>query len=324
MKLVVFADGNLANLLTKSINENNAFELVGTTYRLTELLAIINKHQKLIILFDARSGLNAGVVSAVKSKGMRIISLCETIKDGFVFLNEGAHDMCVLPKTIDIADQRSFTQTLSAKIKLLYKEYDVNTRSLKIDNSARVNKVIAIGSSTGGTECILQILKNLPSDVPPILIVQHMPTVFTKLYAKRLNSQCPMSVWEAQDGDELKVGLALIAPGDQQMRITTRGGRYVVSCTKEAPVSGHIPSVDALFHSVATVMRRNAVGVILTGMGKDGAKGLVEMKQNGAFTIGQDKKSSVVYGMPQSAFDLGGVCVQGSPDTIPKLIMENI
>ena len=159
--------------------------------------------------------------------------------------------------------------------------------------------LIGLGASTGGTEATLEVMKRLPADIPGMVIVQHMPTGFTKMYAERLNKLCRMEVREAREGDEIRRGLALIAPADLQCRVfRTPVGGYRVSCTRGARVSGHRPSVDALFQSMAENVRCPMVGIIMTGMGRDGASGLLAMKQKGAYTIGQDEDSCVVYGMP--------------------------
>jgi possible glutamate methylesterase protein len=185
-------------------------------------------------------------------------------------------------------------------------------------------ELIAMGASTGGTEALLAVLKELPGNLPPIVITQHMPPVFTEMYAERLNRLCAMEVREAKDGDELYSGLCLIAPGGLQMRVhkDVLGAR--VSCTEEDKVSGHCPSVDVLFHSVAEQYEASAIGILLTGMGKDGAKGLLAMHERGAYTLGQDEKSSVVYGMPMEAYKLGAVSQQGNLEQIPQYLLQRL
>ncbi|MDL2234284.1 CheB methylesterase domain-containing protein, partial [Ruminococcaceae bacterium OttesenSCG-928-L11] len=163
------------------------------------------------------------------------------------------------------------------------------------------------GASTGGTEAILAVLRDLPANMPGIVMVQHMPPVFTKMYAERLNGLCKVRVREAQDGDRVEPGLALLAAGDKQMKLASDANGYYVRCGGTDKVSGHCPSVDFLFDSVAKTAAANAIGIILTGMGADGAKGMLAMKNAGAYTIGQDKDSCVVYGMPMVAYNLGGV-----------------
>jgi len=171
----------------------------------------------------------------------------------------------------------------------------------------KADQIIAVGASTGGTEAIRHFLERMPSDCPGIVIVQHMPEIFTKQFAKRLNEQCGIRVKEAENNDPVEAGTALIAPGNKHMMLHRIGHRYSVK-TKDGPlVNRHKPSVDVLFRSVARYAGNKAVGVILTGMGGDGAKGLLEMKEAGAVTIAQDEQSSIVFGMPKEAIKLGAV-----------------
>ncbi len=169
------------------------------------------------------------------------------------------------------------------------------------------HKVIAVGASTGGTEALREFLTPLPSDTPGIVIVQHMPASFTKSFAERLDSQCQMRVKEAQDGDRILPGHVLIAPGDYHMRVQRSGAVYSVKIDQDAPVNRHRPSVDVLFDSCAQSLGANAVGVILTGMGADGAKGMLSMRRAGAHTLAQDEATCVVFGMPREAILAGGV-----------------
>jgi two-component system chemotaxis response regulator CheB len=167
--------------------------------------------------------------------------------------------------------------------------------------------IIAIGSSTGGTEAVKDVLMALPPNTPPILITQHMPEHFTKTWADRMNGLCRISVKEAEDGDSVLPGHALVAPGSYHMTLVRSGARYSVRINQDPPVNRHRPSVDVTFASVAQYAGANAIGVILTGMGGDGAKEMLTMKQAGAFTIAQDEASCVVFGMPKEAIKLGGV-----------------
>lgn len=189
--------------------------------------------------------------------------------------------------------------------------------------SSNVN-LIAIGASTGGTEAILEVVRQFPAKMPGIVITQHMPPGFTAMYAERLNRICKLEVKEAKHGDKVQPGLVLLAPGGLQMRVVRLGSGYSVSCTDEAKVSGHKPSVDVLFDSVAANVRRNAIGVLLTGMGADGAAGMLRMRKAGAYTIGQDKDSCVVYGMPMEAYKIGAVCQQASLSSIPQVVMAHL
>jgi two-component system chemotaxis response regulator CheB len=186
------------------------------------------------------------------------------------------------------------------------------------------NVLIGLGASTGGTEATLEVMKRLPADIPPMVIVQHMPTGFTKMYADRLNRDCAMEVREAKNGDALRRGLALVAPADHQCRVLRQGTKYIVTCLPGDKVSGHRPSVDALFQSMAEQVECKMVGIIMTGMGQDGAAGLLAMRQKGAYTIGQDKDSCVVYGMPGVANDIGAVQVQASCENIASVLLQHL
>lgn len=168
------------------------------------------------------------------------------------------------------------------------------------------HKVVAVGASTGGTEALVRLLSSLPADSPGLVIVQHMPAGFTRSFAARLNSLSRMSVKEAEDRDPVLPGHALLAPGDFQMAVERNGAQTAVRVYPGAPVNRHRPSVDVLFHSCAETLGHNAIGVILTGMGADGARGMLAMRQAGAHTVAQDETSCVVFGMPREAIALGG------------------
>lgn len=198
--------------------------------------------------------------------------------------------------------------------------YEINKHSAIDTDKGKM--IIAIGASTGGTEATSLILKQLTRDLPGIVMVQHMPPVFTKLYAERLDSTCFYEVKEAENGDEVLPGRALLAPGDYHMQLVSKGGGYFVKIFQGEKVSGHCPSVDVLFSSVAKVAGNNALGVLLTGMGADGAKGLLEMKEADAVTIGQDKDSCVVYGMPMVAKNMGAVTYELPLDQISRKIFN--
>lgn len=183
-------------------------------------------------------------------------------------------------------------------------------------------QIIAMGASTGGTEALLAILEKLPGNLPPIVITQHMPPIFTNMYAERLNRICKMEVREAKDQDKLYPGLCLIAPGGLQMQVVKDREGLKVSCLEGEKVSGHCPSIDYLFSSVAEECGEHAVGILLTGMGRDGAHGLLLMHEKGAYTLGQDEESSVVYGMPMEAYKLGAVDKQGNLSQIANYLLD--
>ena len=184
--------------------------------------------------------------------------------------------------------------------------------------------IIAIGASTGGTEALKDILEVLPPNTPPIIITQHMPERFTKHFADRLDSICQIQVKEAQHGDSVIPGQALIAPGNYHMELRRSGARYQVHTNQDPPMNRHRPSVDVMFRSVAQFAGSNSLGVILTGMGNDGAAGLLEMKRAGAYTIAQNEESCVVFGMPKEAIKAGGVDKILPLGEIPAAMMERV
>jgi two-component system, chemotaxis family, protein-glutamate methylesterase/glutaminase len=173
----------------------------------------------------------------------------------------------------------------------------------------RADLVVAIGASTGGTEALREVLRGMPAAGPAIVIVQHMPEGFTAAFAEHLDAVCPMIVREARHGDRVQPGLALVGPGNRHLRVVRRGPQLVVDLSSDPPVSRHRPSVDVLFRSVAQAVNAAAIGVIMTGMGADGAEGLLEMKRAGAATIAQDEATCIVFGMPKEAIDRGAVDV---------------
>ena len=213
-----------------------------------------------------------------------------------------------------------------AKVRNIIKS---TTRLPSIANLARGRKVnnkmvVAMGTSTGGTDALQIVLTDMPKHCPPIIIVQHMPPVFTKMFAERLNKICAIEIKEAVNGDRLKDGCALLAPGDFHMELKKDSLGYYVRVFSGEKVSGHCPSVNVLFNSVADVAGKNAIGVIMTGMGSDGATGLLKMRNAGAYTIGQNKETSVVYGMPMVAHNLGACSVQTPLNKISEVICKKL
>jgi len=186
------------------------------------------------------------------------------------------------------------------------------------------HKVVAVGASTGGTEALKELLMPLPADFPGIVIVQHMPETFTSQFAKRLDSLCKIRVQEAQDGDRILPGHALLAPGGHHMQVVRKGMEYSVHVYRGERVNLHMPSVDVLFSSCARSLGRNVVGVMLTGMGADGARGMFEMKQAEAFNIAQDESTSVVFGMPREAIRIGAVDQVLPLGKIPSSLLQRL
>jgi len=230
-------------------------------------------------------------------------------------LDAGAVDFVAKPASNVGQSLKDVIQELAAKI-LANRNAKVKSNTRPSEKRIRqtpavlkgsTDKVIALGASTGGTEALREVILSFPPNSPGIVIVQHMPPKFTKMYADRLNGESPLDIREAKDGDRIIPGRVLIAPGGFHMRVVRSGGQYKVNCAAGPKVSGHCPSVDVLFESVAKDVGANAVGAILTGMGGDGAEGLLKMRQSGAHTIGQDEETCVIYGMPKVAFQKGAV-----------------
>jgi len=265
-------------------------------------------------------------VSALTQKGKRI-----TIEA----LEAGAVD--VVPKpTANIAQSlNDMMMELRTKVKIAstanvshWKNRRTNEKPQVIGMQGSLaestDKVIAIGASTGGTEAIRLVIERFPALAPGVVIVQHMPAGFTRAFAERLNIQCLMEVKEAETGDRIMPGRILIAPGDYQLKVKRSGGYYYVDCLAGEKVNGHCPSVDTMMLSVAEHAGANAVGVMLTGMGHDGSEGMFQMRRAGARTIAQDEKSCIVFGMPKSAFDRGGVESFVPLDKIAQTVLSYI
>ncbi len=244
----------------------------------------------------------------------------------FDAMEAGAVDFVCKPNTVDRTKVGEFIRKeLGTKIKIASTVKVGNLKrveSYPVNGVSTVKKdtVIAIGASTGGTEAIFEVVKQFRTDIPGVVIVQHMPPGFTEMYANRLNNQCQVAVKEAVTGDRVLPGRVLIAPGDKHMRLVKVNGVYQVECKAGEKVSGHCPSVDVLFSSVAKTAGKDALGVILTGMGGDGANGLLEMRKAGAKTIGQNEATCVVYGMPKVAYDIGAVQYQMELSSITNKI----
>jgi len=240
------------------------------------------------------------VVSSLTQAGAKL---------GIEALQAGAVQVLAKPKNAySVGDlEKSLVDAVKAasrtKVEKLVITAEADRQSLAL--SCTTNKILAIGASTGGTRAIEDILLSLTADCPGTVIVQHIPEHFSKSFAVRLNDICKMEVCEATDGDSVTPGRVLIAPGNNHMVLRRSGARYFVEVKPGPAVCGHRPSVDVLFRSVARVGGQNAVGVLLTGMGSDGARGLLEMKEAGAITLTQDEESCVVYGMPMQAVKLG-------------------
>lgn len=244
----------------------------------------------------------------------------------FDAMNAGAVDFVTKPDMQSPKNVEDFINEMINKIKIAFHakvsmEKKVQQSYEGTGKSYDLSKIIVIGASTGGTEAIYSILSQLPPTVPGILVVQHIPPIFSRMFAERLNNQTQLKCKEAESGDFVEPGKVLIAPGDQHIKIKKIGDRFRVEAFQGEKVNGHCPSVDILFESVAKEAGNNAVGILLTGMGYDGARGLLSMRRRGARTIGQDEQSCVVYGMPKAAFEIGAVERQVALTNIPQALI---
>jgi two-component system chemotaxis response regulator CheB len=249
-------------------------------------------------------------------------------------LELGAVDFVTKPKISIQSGMREYSEMICEKIRATARAR-VKPRSVHTVATAAVlpalrspltssEKLIIIGASTGGTEAIREFLMQMPSDCPGILITQHMPEGFTTSFAKRLDSLCKISVVEAAGGERILPGHAYIAPGHSHLMLTRSGANYMTRIEQGEPVNRHRPSVDVLFRSAAAAAGKNAVGVILTGMGKDGAAGMLEMKQAGAHNFAQDEATCVVFGMPREAIALGAAHEIGALQALPGMVLGHL
>ncbi|MFH1148199.1 MAG: chemotaxis response regulator protein-glutamate methylesterase [Pseudomonadota bacterium] len=246
-------------------------------------------------------------------------------------LANGAVDFVLKPFSDGSQDRSEFATEIIGKIKIashgrIVRHPAVNrvkwAKADPIPGSSKLTRnLIAVGASTGGTGAVCEILRALPPGIPPTVIVQHMPGVFTGLYARRLDELCHFSVKQADDMEELRPGNVYIAPGDRHLIVESHRSGWRIRLIDSPPINYHKPCIDLFFESVADTLRANALGIILTGMGNDGAKGLLAMRQRGAFTIAQDESTSLIFGMPRAAIKLNASCEVVPIDRIPGRIM---
>jgi two-component system chemotaxis response regulator CheB len=333
IKVLIVDDSFLfRETLARGIGQDAAIEVVGTASDPFSARDKILEFEPDVMTLDVEMPKMNGIEflkRLMPQHPIPVVVVSAVSDNVFNALNAGAVDFVTKPNMKSQMGMQSFVNELIIKIKIAstakvgrWKLGGQNNKEFTIVERHQTNKILAIGASTGGTEAIYSVLKSMPKDIPPTVIVQHMPPVFTKMYSERLNNSCAMEVKEAENGDKLMPGRVLIAPGDFQMRLKKVGGIYSVECVKGEKVNGHCPSVDVLFESVARYAGSNAVGVILTGMGGDGAKGLLAMRKSGARTIGQDAQSCIVYGMPKVAYDIGAVEKQVPLESISQAIFS--
>lgn len=319
IRVLVVEDSLLfRELLVQNLNADPAIQVVATARDPFEARDAILAFQPDVMTLDVELPRMDGIEFLKKlmpQYPLPVVVISTLGERVFDALNAGAVDFVVKPSAVNKEQITAFIKNeLLVKIKIAsvakvgsWKK-NVQEPMKKPVTEAKKDVIIAIGASTGGTEAIAAVLKQFGTDIPGVVLVQHMPPGFTQMYAHRLNEECRIRVKEAKSGDVVQPGQVLIAPGgDQHMQLVKINGVYQVSLKYAPKVNGHCPSVDVLFESVAKVAGKKAVGIILTGMGGDGAKGLLEMRRAGARTIGQDESTCIVYGMPKVAYDLGAV-----------------
>ena len=313
IRVLVVDDSALArNLIIQGLSAHPRMEVVGYAINTLDAKQKIPRLKPDVVTMDVEMPGQSGIdflKEYLPANPVPVI-LCSSLNlKVFDALNAGAVDFVRKPdvqesKEVFITNltQKVLVASMSKPRSTPLRSPSVAVATPNLGGGPALDRVlVGLGASTGGTEATLEVMRRLPADIPPMVIVQHMPKGFTQMYADRLNRICKMEVREARNGDELHRGLALVAPADLQCRVVRIGEKYTVSCTPGEKVSGHRPSVDAMFHSMAEVVRCKMVG-----------------------TIGQDKESSVVYGMPMVANDIGAVCVQASCDNVANVLLRHL
>ena len=321
----------LRKILKKKINEQKNIQIVGTEKNRPSTLKSIHETKPDIIILNFVSTL---LEERTLLDDIFIHHPLPTIVVGapkfFDFRSKSAITYINKPSSFSEQELSRFLNELTQKTIQTFETKSCILPRIKIQQhdipkkQIQSEQLVAIGASTGGTNATLQVLKNLPKNFPCILVVQHMPPGFTRQYAERLNRICQMHVKEAEEGDRIQNGVVLIAAGNRHLTLDHDIYGLFVHSKEGDKVSGHCPSVDTLFYSVAKHAAKNSIGVILTGMGRDGADGLLTMKKNGAFTIGQNEETCVVYGMPRAAYEIGAVQKQLPIDKISDALLTYV
>lgn len=349
IKVLIVDDSALVrNVLTEMIQMQPDMEVVGTAPDPLLARELIKQTNPDVLTLDVEMPRMDGLdflEKLMRLRPMPVVMVSSLTERGSEItlkaLELGAVDFITKPKLAIQSGMLQYTELLTEKIRAAFSAKTriqakfkagqnmgvrASVASLPMMGNRMISseKLIMIGASTGGTEAIKDFLVQMPSDCPGILITQHMPEGFTTSFAKRLDSLCKIRVIEAAGGERVLPGHAYIAPGHSHLTLARSGANYVTQIDQSPPVNRHRPSVDVLFHSAAVNAGKNAVGVILTGMGKDGAAGMLEMKQAGAYTFAQDEASCVVYGMPKAAFDIGAVHEVGPLSQLASMVMDRL
>lgn len=329
--LIVDDSKTIRNLLTKMLTSVPGIIVCAEASKPSEVEDLIKEHKPDVITLDIHMPEMTGVellkIIAPKYNIPTIMVTSISMAEGPLVLEaleSGAFDYIQKPEMKDLPVVRPLLiekiREASGSAKIISTKASSSREYISDYNP---DSIIVLGASTGGTNAIKDILTKFPKNIPPMLIVQHIPPVFSKAFADRMNSLCPFNVREARDGDILERNLILVAPGGKQMKVVSHGAGFKVEINDDEPVNRFKPSVDYMFNSVVeTCRKKHIVGILLTGMGKDGARGLLNLRKNGALTIAQDEESSVVYGMPKEAKDIGAAIAIEHKDDIAMKIGE--
>ena len=337
--LIVDDSALIRQVLTKILSSDPGLEVVGTAADPFIAREKVKRLQPDVLTLDVEMPRMDGLSfleKLMRGRPTPVVMVSSLTEKGCEVtlraLELGAVDFVTKPKidvndgTVELAEEIIEKVKNAARVKVAGRQRSAaRPRRLAFKSQALIkttHKVIAVGASTGGTEALADFLSVMPPDAPGIVIVQHMPEKFTRSFAARLDTICQIRVQEASDGDRVLPGHALLAPGDYHMAVTRSGANYRVKVARGAPVNRHRPSVDILFHSCARYLGANAVGAIMTGMGNDGAKGLLAMRQAGAHTVAQDEASCVVFGMPKEAIGLGAAEKIAPLPEMPKAVLN--
>jgi two-component system chemotaxis response regulator CheB len=347
LKVLVVDDSALIRSLMKAIiNRENDMECVGTAPDPMAAREMIKERDPDVLTLDVEMPKMDGLdflERLMRWRPMPVLMISTLTEQGsditFRALELGAVDFISKPK-LGIADgMEESAAEITEKIRTVAQARVRNTPVAPATDEnfsadailprvagrySSTEKLIVVGASTGGTQAIRELLTRLPADAPGVLVTQHMPEHFTKSFADRLDTLCRISVKEAEHNERVLPGHAYIAPGNAHLLLTRSGANYVIKLDQGPLVNRHRPSVDVLFRSAANIAGANAIGIILTGMGKDGVQGLLEMRRAGSFTIAQDEATCVIFGMPKEAIAAGGVCEVLPLQDIARRAMENL